>query len=361
MGSLRHVVLPSSGLTTASTTYNSGDVLGNEMSFRIPGRQAPAACILRGVVVTDLSGVIGDLDLFFFDRPAHPAADNAAVAWDVETASLVGDGASDVDFSGATAAALVGSGATDDDFTDENVTFYVAWDGGDPVKVELNDDYTNAAGVVAEINTQLGETIATQNTGTITLTSPTTGLGSSIAISEYTEWGTASAALEDGEDGPGTEDTVTFTLTIDGVDHAIVLDDDYDDGDGLVAAINAQVEGSDPATHSNATLTFTSPTAGAAGSVAVSDIVENGSASINVTEGSDVGTAGIADLVAVVKLTDDTTAGTVKVVTSGLSDISVPLWSSTGMLYVTAVTRSANAVFDDGATSLTYKLVVDVC
>lgn len=73
--------LASSGLTTATTAYTSGDVLGAEMTMTLRDRGAAVGGKIIGAVVTDDSDVIGAIDLFFFEGASTPAADNAANAW----------------------------------------------------------------------------------------------------------------------------------------------------------------------------------------------------------------------------------------------------------------------------------------
>ena len=75
--------LTSSGLTTATTNYSAGDVLGVAMTFQVNTGRATAGNTFGGIsqiVITDDSAVIGSssIDLYFFDGSVTPAADNAA-------------------------------------------------------------------------------------------------------------------------------------------------------------------------------------------------------------------------------------------------------------------------------------------
>ena len=73
----------SAGLTTATTAYASGDMLGSLMTIPLAkgyGSSRRSGKII-GAVVTDDSDVIGALDLFFFDTTVTNAADNAASSW----------------------------------------------------------------------------------------------------------------------------------------------------------------------------------------------------------------------------------------------------------------------------------------
>lgn len=86
------VDLISSGLTTATTAYTSGDMLGVQMTLTIPGTRGNAVGgEIMGVTIIDDSAVIGAVDLFFFDQSTTPAADNAANAWsDADMQKLIG-------------------------------------------------------------------------------------------------------------------------------------------------------------------------------------------------------------------------------------------------------------------------------
>lgn len=97
----------------------------------------------------------------------------------------------------ATTAIMVGTAPTGTNFTGQVVSFSLAQDGGAPDVVTLNADYTNAAGVVAAINTQVAGSPASQTGGVITLTSPSSGGTSQILISGYTT-GTVVTGLGNG-------------------------------------------------------------------------------------------------------------------------------------------------------------------
>jgi hypothetical protein len=71
----------SSGLTTATTAYTSGDQLGAEMTVTLASNSEPCSGYIVGALVTDDSDVMGAVDLVFFTAASSPAADNAAAAW----------------------------------------------------------------------------------------------------------------------------------------------------------------------------------------------------------------------------------------------------------------------------------------
>jgi hypothetical protein len=75
----------SSGLTIATTAYTSGDVLGTEITFQVAdsgqGSTGFTSGTLLGATVTDAAGVTAQIDLFLFDGPSTPAADNSPATW----------------------------------------------------------------------------------------------------------------------------------------------------------------------------------------------------------------------------------------------------------------------------------------
>lgn len=113
---------------------------------------------------------------------------------------------------GGVAAAVFGTEAADTDFTGAAVTFTVAIDGGAAEPVTLDADYTNIAGVVAEINTALtGTPAAVYDTDKISISSPTKTNASRVVLAAYAEAGAATAGLAD-EDVYGAADS-GFGLT----------------------------------------------------------------------------------------------------------------------------------------------------
>lgn len=90
MGRFRDMVIPSAGLTTATTAYTSGDVLGGLMTATFNQRGACSIAV-TSLVITDASAVIGATDLYLFNATLTPAANNAAFApSDAELATLIG-------------------------------------------------------------------------------------------------------------------------------------------------------------------------------------------------------------------------------------------------------------------------------
>lgn len=74
------VVVSSTGLTTATTAYTAGDVLGNEMTFTV-GRAAGRGVVITSALLIDAANIVGAVDAYVFDRASTPAADNAANSW----------------------------------------------------------------------------------------------------------------------------------------------------------------------------------------------------------------------------------------------------------------------------------------
>lgn len=66
----------SAGLTTATTAYTDGDILGNELTFTIPSSKTDA--LILGAVLLDKADVIGAVSLFLHDRSVTFGSDNGA-------------------------------------------------------------------------------------------------------------------------------------------------------------------------------------------------------------------------------------------------------------------------------------------
>lgn len=85
-GLVRHntrleIAVTSSGLTTASTAYVYGDVLGAEMTFANAARISGGGGTLRKIVLINNDTQLGAVDLFLFDSASTPASDNNANSW----------------------------------------------------------------------------------------------------------------------------------------------------------------------------------------------------------------------------------------------------------------------------------------
>ena len=77
MTSLNQILVSatSTGLTTASTAYSDGDVVGAEMSFDM-GTNTYG--LILGAQLVDAADIIGAFDLFLFDRSVTFGTDNSA-------------------------------------------------------------------------------------------------------------------------------------------------------------------------------------------------------------------------------------------------------------------------------------------
>lgn len=75
------VKVSTSGLTTATTAYVTGDQLGGQLEFPNAVRSAGASGVVLSAVLIDDAKVVGAVDLYLFDRSVTPAADNAAAAF----------------------------------------------------------------------------------------------------------------------------------------------------------------------------------------------------------------------------------------------------------------------------------------
>lgn len=77
----KRIQVQSAGLTTATTTYASGDQLGTILTFANAVRQNGATGVIQSATLLDQSQVIGAVDLFLFDRSVTLASDNAAASF----------------------------------------------------------------------------------------------------------------------------------------------------------------------------------------------------------------------------------------------------------------------------------------
>lgn len=77
------VVVPATaaGLTTATTAYTAGDMLGSIWSFTSAVATSAGYGTIVGVQLQDDSAVIGAVDIHFFVSTVTQAADNAANSW----------------------------------------------------------------------------------------------------------------------------------------------------------------------------------------------------------------------------------------------------------------------------------------
>lgn len=85
---IHQVSIASAGLTTATTAYTSGDVLGTQQT--VP--TGAGSGFIVGALAVDASDVIvaTGIELWLFSASTTPAADNAAASWsDADMANLV--------------------------------------------------------------------------------------------------------------------------------------------------------------------------------------------------------------------------------------------------------------------------------
>lgn len=68
------------GLTTATTAYTAGDVLGTEFTFTVC-RASGRGAVITSATLIDKDKLVGACDLYLFDRGSTPSADNAANSW----------------------------------------------------------------------------------------------------------------------------------------------------------------------------------------------------------------------------------------------------------------------------------------
>lgn len=70
------ITQPSGSLTTSTTAYTAGDILGSEITFTIPNSKT--GCMIMAAVLTDKADVIGAVDLYLHDTASSFGSDNAA-------------------------------------------------------------------------------------------------------------------------------------------------------------------------------------------------------------------------------------------------------------------------------------------
>jgi hypothetical protein len=75
------IVVNSAGLTTATTAYSVGDMLGTEVSLTNAAGSSGGSGVVTGIHVVDADKIIGALDIRLFNSASTPAADNAANSW----------------------------------------------------------------------------------------------------------------------------------------------------------------------------------------------------------------------------------------------------------------------------------------
>ena len=76
------IVVTASGLTTATTAYTAGDMLGTELTVTSAAASSGGRGVITGIQVQNSStNSTGGLDMRFFNAASTPAADNAANSW----------------------------------------------------------------------------------------------------------------------------------------------------------------------------------------------------------------------------------------------------------------------------------------
>lgn len=87
------IQVQSANLTTATTTYTSGDQLGDEITLTGVGGTNNNYGVITSITVVEYSRVLGAFELRFFRDTTTPAANNAAAAWsDADATKLIPGG-----------------------------------------------------------------------------------------------------------------------------------------------------------------------------------------------------------------------------------------------------------------------------
>lgn len=88
---LSEITYTSSGLTTATTGYALGDVLGSEITLTSMARANGGYFTIASALLVDKANITAAIDMFLFSAASTPAADNAANAWaDADMLNLLG-------------------------------------------------------------------------------------------------------------------------------------------------------------------------------------------------------------------------------------------------------------------------------
>jgi hypothetical protein len=75
------ITVTASGLTTASTAYTAGDMLGAELTLTGMASATAGRGIIQAITIEDHSKLIGSTTLYIGTAATTPAADNAANSW----------------------------------------------------------------------------------------------------------------------------------------------------------------------------------------------------------------------------------------------------------------------------------------
>jgi hypothetical protein len=75
------ITATASGLTTATTAYTAGDMLGSELTLTSMASATAGRGVITGITIEDHSKLIGSVTLYIGTAATTPAADNAANSW----------------------------------------------------------------------------------------------------------------------------------------------------------------------------------------------------------------------------------------------------------------------------------------
>lgn len=171
------------------------------------------------------------------------------------------------------------TGTTDFSAGADNVTFQIADGNGGTSTVVLDANYTNQAGVLAEINSDIAggtaDVTATIVGGDLVLTANTSGSARQVSTSGYTstniaDFVTGTETVDGRSQYDFSAQTVSFNVAVDGgAAQTVTLNTDTTNQAGFLAAINGQLAGA-TATVVSDRLVITSNNAGGTSDIAVS-------------------------------------------------------------------------------------------
>lgn len=208
----------------------------------------------------------------------------------------------------AAASNIDGADTIDTDFSTNTLSFNV-YDGVNTVAVTLDADYTNTAGVIAEVNNQLAaggsniSAVAGGGTDDIAFSNSETGSDARIELTNFVgagdlKLGVAPTAVTAGgaTDTDFSVETQSFSISDGFVTANIALNADYTNAAGVVAAITAQLTAAGSnlavADSGGGVLQFTNSNTGLPHEITITNLVsgDTGVADTGFTETSSLGT-----------------------------------------------------------------------
>ncbi|MFT4863330.1 MAG: flagellin, partial [Pseudohongiellaceae bacterium] len=261
-------------VTTGGGAVGSFDFTGQAVSFTVSDG-ANTDSILLNTNYTDDTGLQNALN----SQLATAGITATVSAGVIEFTSAASGDAAEITIASYTEGAVAGNlGDGTDNGLSNNTTFTITDGTTAAATITLDQDYTDADAVFADITSQLAGNAITvgQTANVLSFTAAGTGDASEVTIAGYTEGtGAVSANVVNGTTTGNA--ATTFTIT-DGITSTnIVLNADYTDVDGLADELNLQLAASGSAItalNTGGTLSLTSSALGADSEVTISALSE---------------------------------------------------------------------------------------